>query len=215
MMNLLVRYLSTNDFKNLQTLPLSCKLIHYESVSERWLGWLRLLTADTLGLLGHVSLDSNVALLTPGGAPGVLDDPVVGLTFGTLTNKEDTMIKTSSAEVLDDSTEIELESERCAIDGNRNWSVLKSFRKGLWVLWSDILVADDLFNGSLSGAFSISALVWVVSFSVHHVSLGIVEGIVHKTAIAAHVALLFGAVNELLLRERWKLGVLHEVGTLH
>jgi len=45
--------------------------------SEGWLGWLQLETADTGVVLSHVSVDSEVALLSPGSSPGVLDDPVV------------------------------------------------------------------------------------------------------------------------------------------
>ena len=194
---------------------MSGMLVNGAKVSELRVGWLRLLTADTFALLGHVSHNSDVALLTPGGAPRVLDEPVVSLALSSLTNKEDTVIEAGSAEVLDNTTKVELESKRGTIDGNRNWSFSKSSGEGLWVLWGDILVAREHVNGTLGIARSISTLIWVVRLSVHHVSLGVIEGVVHETTIAALVALLLGAVNELLLRERWELTVLLEVGTLH
>jgi len=190
-------------------------LVEGVKVSELWLGWLGLLTADTFALLGHVSGNSDVALLTPGGAPRVLDEPVVSLTLSSLTNEEDTVIEAGSAEVLDNTTEVELESKRSTIDGNGDWSLSKSGGEGLWVLWGDILVAREHVNGTLCTARSISTLIWVVGLNVHLVSFGVVESVVHETTIATLVALLLGAVNELLLRERWELAVLHEVGTLH
>jgi len=41
-------------------------------------------------------LKSDVTLLTPGGTPGVLDEPEVGTVLGTPTGDHDSVVKTSS-----------------------------------------------------------------------------------------------------------------------
>ena len=53
--------------------------------------------ADTLAAVGHADLD--VALVTPGGVPGVLDEPVVGTVLGTVADCEDSMVKGGAASV--------------------------------------------------------------------------------------------------------------------
>jgi len=82
-----------------------------------------LLTADSWTSLVHVSHDSDETLFTPAVAPGVLDDPVIGIACGTLTNKENTVIKIGTAASLNDITRVELPGEGVGIDGNGNWTL--------------------------------------------------------------------------------------------
>lgn len=69
--------------------------------------------------------------------------------------------------------------------------------------------------GTLSGASTIFGHVRIVSLAGHLMDLGVIEGVVHETAIAALVTLAGGAVDELLLGERVELRSRVEVGTLH
>jgi len=72
-------------------------------------------------LLGG-SLDSDVAFLTPSRSPRILDDPVVsgteGSFFGSHTYKENTVIKRVTAEMLDNSTMVHLESKSGSVNRN-------------------------------------------------------------------------------------------------
>jgi len=74
--------------------------------------------------IGVVSLDSEVSTFSPGGSPGVLDEPVVSSTVSSVSDGEDTMVESLSTEMLDDSTEVELEMS--SINSDRNWSNVKS-----------------------------------------------------------------------------------------
>lgn len=183
-------------------------------ISESWLGWLKLETAETGVLLGHVSLDSDVSLLAPAGAPGVLDEPVVGSVVGAVSNEQDTVVKAGAAEVLHDAAKVQLPA-KASIDTNGDWTVLERGSKGLWVLWRDVREASHLSNSALLVAGAVSAGVWILSLGLDLVRLDVGEGVVHETAVAALVALFGGAVDELLLGEGVELVILEEVGALH
>ena len=134
--------------------------------SESWLGWLHLETADTVTLGLHVSGDSGVTLLTPGCAPGVFDDPVVFATLSSVSDEEDTVVEGATAEVLHDTTEVELPGDS-GVNSNCNWSFLKGSGKSLWVLWSHIAESLELSNTSRSVTGTISTGVWVVRLSLN------------------------------------------------
>lgn len=68
--------------------------------------------------------------------------------------------------------------------------------------------------GGVVAAGSADTLVWVLGLEGDSGVDDVVEGVVHETAVAALVAVLAGAVNELLLGEALEVLVLEEVGTL-
>jgi len=162
---------------------------------------LELETANTgISALG-ISEDSEVTFFSPAATPGVLEEPVVFTTVSTISDNEDTVVEGGSAEVLDDSTEVELESEASGINGNGDWSLSNGGLKGRGALGLDINEGFDLGDTSFSVASSVSSGVSIISFGIDGSSFSIFEGIVHKTTIATLVSEGAGAVNELLLRE--------------
>jgi hypothetical protein len=159
-------------------------------------------SADTsFVLLVHGSEDSEVSLLSPSWSPGVLKEPVVGTVIGSISNNEDTVVEGLSAEMLHDSTVVELEEWVSSVDGDGDWSLSDGGGQSRWGLWLDIGEVRDLDGSTSSIASSGSSLVWVLLLGFHHVGLGVGESVVHESSIAAHVSLGLGAVNKLLLRE--------------
>lgn len=61
--------------------------------SNNWLRSRLLESTEAWALLGHVSLHSEVSLLTPVGSPGVLDEPVRLAVVSSITDKEYTMVE--------------------------------------------------------------------------------------------------------------------------
>ena len=73
-------------------------------------------TADTV-TLDHGELD--IALVSPGVSPGVLDEPVVLAGLGTEADGEDGVVEVGSAVgVVHDTGLVELEAELVGLDGN-------------------------------------------------------------------------------------------------
>lgn len=124
------------------------------------------------------------------------------------------MVKRGSAEVLHDTTEVELPGKTSSIDGDGNWTLGESLSESLWRRWSNVHEALDLGNTTLFVALSVSAGVWVGRLELDLVGLNVFESIVHKTSIATLVAKGAGAVNKLLLGEGLEVLVGHEVGSL-
>jgi hypothetical protein len=109
-----------------------------------------------------------------------------------------------------------LEQWTSSINGNGNWSLRNSFGEGLWVIDSNIIVTGNLNStGGFLGTLTISSLVWVFSLGLNSNFLSMHESIVHEATLATLIALLCGAVNELLLREGDKALVFDEVFTFH
>jgi hypothetical protein len=48
-------------------------------------------------MVALVTAEPEESLLSPGSAPGVLDDPIVGTTLGSITNSEDSMVEARRA----------------------------------------------------------------------------------------------------------------------
>lgn len=75
-------------------------------------------TADASTILNS---DLEIALVTPGGGPRVLNQEVGSAVFGTVTNCEDTMIEVDSAFTAgDDSGFVMLEDGLVSLDGHGN-----------------------------------------------------------------------------------------------
>jgi hypothetical protein len=174
-------------------------------------------TAGTWSLLGHVSGESDVSLLSPSSTPGVLDDPEVFSVLGSITNGEDTMVEGSSTESLEDSSVVELPSKGSGINSNGDWSNVEGFNQGSWGVDRNILEGFDLELGISGGvvASSVGSGVWVGSFSVHLGTLSVLEGEIHKTTLASVVSEGSGAVNKLLLGKRNEVSSRDLVGSLH
>ena len=110
--------------------------------------WVNLDTADTIGVI-HAELD--VTLVTPGGVPGVLDEPVVLSILGTIADSEDGVIEVGSASRGgEDTGRVGLEDHLVGLDGDgKRLLVEGSLHLGL-VGWGDVDKAGDL-NGSRRG----------------------------------------------------------------
>jgi len=148
------------------------------------------LLLETAGARTSISgfLKSEEARLTPGGAPRVLDEPVVGAVVITHTNEEDTVVKVGSARVSrHDTFLIELETKARSIDGNGNGSLLKESLELSGIVGRNISVGsgfNDTFLGELA-ATETPASIRVVRLKINGNVLGVVEGAVHKTTHAA------------------------------
>jgi len=83
-------------------------------------GWVHLDAADaiTISVVG----DLDVAVVTPGCGPRVLDDVVVLAVFAAIADGEDTVVKLSSALwTVHNSSLVELEDQLVGLDGDGGW----------------------------------------------------------------------------------------------
>jgi len=158
---------------------------------------------------------ADVALLTPRGTPGVLDNPVGLGAVSAVTNSEDTVVEVGTASTVEDTTRVELEAHLVSLNSNSNGDDVDSVHE-VSLSGGDIDVARDLDSGSAALARAVASSVGVVRLSADTtVLLDPLEGGVHETTVATLVTSRARAVNELLLRERDKLAVLDEVSTLN
>ena len=177
---------------------------------------------DTAGTIRAVHAELDVTLVTPGGVPRVLDEPVVLSILGTIADGEDGVIEVGSAlGGGEDTGMVGLEDHLVGLDGNgERLSVEGSLHLGA-VGWGDVDIAGDLNGGGgegLSeaggGVITVSRGVWVDGLELSGVALVVSVGTRLETTIAAHVAVSDGgAVNELLLGEGEELTSGNEVGT--
>jgi len=78
-------------------------------------------TTDS-SIVGGLSDDSEISLLSPVSTPRVLEDPIVSSIFSTVSNNEDSMIEISSTiSTLDNSRTVRLENISISFNSNRNW----------------------------------------------------------------------------------------------
>ena len=182
---------------------------------------------DTAGTLGVIHGELDVALVTPGGVPGVLDEPVVetGGGIGAISDGEDGVIEVGSAGgVREDTGRVELEDQFVGLDGDGKWLLGESgLHLGLAV-GGDVIVGGDIDGSGRSfaeeaagGVVTGTGGVWVDRLELSGVGLVVVEGAVLETTVAAEVqvsAADIGAVNELLLREGKEITSGNEVSTL-
>lgn len=163
----------------------------YESASELRVGRLELETAGTSIGAGVISGESEVTLLTPAGAPGVLNEPVVLTVVSAVANKEDTVVKRGTtgeeSRALHDTTVVELEANTGGIDGDGDGTLSGGSLKSRSTLGSDISVGAD-GNGSTGNvALAIGSSVRVLSLGLERSGLGVLESVVHKTTTATLV----------------------------
>ena len=182
--------------------------------------WLHLDTADTVS---GGSSELDVALVTPGGVPGVLDEPVVLATLGAVADGKDGVVEVGSALVGGEDTGlVGLEDVLVGLNGDSEGLGVEGSHHLGWGGWGDVNVGGNSNIGG--GALVVSASaslagaggVWVDGLELGVVAILVVlVGAVLETTIAAVVAVLdVGAVNELLLGEAQELARGNEVSTL-
>ena len=185
-----------------------------------WVGWgSRLDTADTGTVLDS---DLDVSVVSPGWAPGVLDKVVGSSVLDSVSDGEDTVVEGSSAgSASEDTGGVHLEGSFVGLDGNGNWLLGEGGLELLWGVLGDVSVGadSDLTLGEQVGlagsSGAITGGVWVDGLLNHSVALSVLEGLVHKTTVAAKVLQeAVVALNELLLREGKEFSRGNEVSTL-
>jgi len=148
--------------------------------------------------LGHV----NVALVAPGGAPGVLDDPVLG-GGGVESDGQDGVVQLGATRAREDTRLVRLEATR-GIDGDTDGADEDGGgERGLSGALDGLVGLHDGIAGLATGA--VTGGVGVVSLGARATISEVVDGLVVPATVAALVAIRAGAVNELLLAERVQL----------
>jgi len=159
---------------------------------------------------------ADVTLLTPRGTPGVLDNPVVLASIGTITNGEDTVVEVGAAGAVKDTRGVELEALLVGLNGNGDGLCANSGEESRLAVGLDVLVAGEGDNGRASLASAITSSVGVGSLGadtmVVHDPL---EGTVHETTTAAVVTGGASTVNKLLLRDVGERALLDGPSTLN
>ena len=173
--------------------------------------------ADT-GTVDDGELD--VALVTPGGVPGVLDEPVVLTVLSAVADGEDGVVEAGAATGgVEDTRLVGLEDELVSLDRDGKGLLGES---GLHLAGAGG-GHSQVVRDSDGGSAGLIVLAGVVSagVGVDRLELGLVTilvvvvGLLLKATAATVVAVLSGsAVNELLLREGLELTSGEVVGTL-
>ena len=164
--------------------------------------------------------DLDVAGLTPGSAPRVLDEEVLLTVLSAIADGEDTVVKLGSAGgTSDDTTGVALEGHSVGLDGNRDGLLGNGGLEGSsGSVGGDIVVGGDGnlttgFHGLVAGSGNArSGGVRIGGLLNQGGGLGILESVVHQTTIAARVD--GGALDELFLGEGDKVASGNEVSTL-
>lgn len=100
-------------------------------------GWVHHDAADAISVT--VVGDLDVAVVSPGGGPGVLDEEVVLAAISSVSDGKDTVVEVGSAlGAVEDSTAVELEDELVSFDGNSGWGYLDGGLKCACRSWSDV-----------------------------------------------------------------------------
>jgi hypothetical protein len=165
-------------------------------------GRIRGLLEDTADV---VLTDLDVTLLSPGWAPRVLDEEVVLTVLSTIADSKDTMIERGTASVSgDDTSLVTLEGNLIGLNSNRDGALHEGSHKLSLLTVLNIVISggtNDTLILLVSAAEEAMRLgnVRIVRFGLERVGLGVGEGSVHHTTVAAHVQP--GAVNQLLLGE--------------
>ena len=172
--------------------------------------WVHLNTANTI-TIGNSNL--NVAQITPGSVPRVLNEPVLETRggIGTIANGEDSVVQVSAAvSVVKDATLIEGESMWVGLDRDSERLLRQRSLHLNWVWVGNLCEGahSDSRCGSLLVRAGVSMLLHSWNVCVDGLSFGIETSfivcvcILLETTIAAFVAIsLIGTINELLLGE--------------
>lgn len=169
--------------------------------SQDWITWSLKNAAHASVLLGHVALNSEVALLAPSAVPRVLDEPVVSALIGTIANEEHGVVDGIAAESLDNSVLVELESSSTGVDADGDWAECEGLSQLDWVKSLDIFEACQFNVSSLSLGCALLVLghVWILTLSLDWDVGGVVVGVLDKSTTASIVSVVNGAINDLLL----------------
>ena len=180
-------------------------------------GWGHLDTANTISRLDS---NSDVALISPGSSPRVLDDPVVLSVFRTVSDSEDGVIESSAAVgVVEDTVTVHLEAELVSFDENGEWLLGKTGLHLVDIACGHTVALADC-DGSVrerivfaSWNLASAGDVWVDRLKIS-ISCVLVISVspVRISTIAAHVE-LGSARDELLFGERFQSSSGDEVST--
>lgn len=122
------------------------------------LGWVGCHLEDTTDV---VLSDFDISIISPWGRPGVLDEEVVNSILSTITNSEDTVIKTGTATLGEDTWGIGLESRLIGFNGN--WNGL--FNEGSFQLSSRV-GWDIRVTGNFTNTLGLDVFTFAISSSV-------------------------------------------------
>eukprot|EP00128_Syssomonas_multiformis_P003521 Colp12_sorted_trinity150504_noHs@28039 len=176
-------------------------------------------------LLGHTSLEEDVAIHAPRRTPGVLHLVVVGAVQGAVADGQDAVVQVGAAGSGEHTRLVQLEGGLVGLDGDGHGLLSQGgHHGGVGVLLHvSVGLGGDLGVLGALGVAGASLLggaghVGVVSLSADTAPLGgPVEGGVHEAAVAAHVGAAVGlhvAVHKVLLGEGHQGAVLDLVSTL-
>jgi len=99
-------------------------------------------TANTLSVVSRaISGDVNVSTGTPTGTPRVLDNESISSLDVVITDSKDGMIDSGTAQLLDDTSSVELEDELVGLDANRNGLVNDGSLQLVNIIGGDVVVA--------------------------------------------------------------------------
>jgi len=157
-----------------------------------------LATADTSSL---TSSQLDVTSVTPAGAPGVSNDPVVFATLVTITDHSDGVVDLGWAVlVVEDTASVLLERSVSGSESDGNdTSVKGSLMLGDGASGNRFPIADFDFAGVFISARCLSSSVWVLGTLHLTVLFEVAPGVGVEATVATVVSC--AAVNELLLRE--------------
>jgi len=183
---------------------------------------------SSTGVVGCTTGKEDVTSISPGGSPRVLDLVEVNAVKGSVTDGEDTVVKFSTAGTGENTRLVQLEVLLVGLDGDRHGVLGKGRHHGRVrvLLHVSVRHGGRVGHGSAGLGAGTGGLGGTRGIRVRglgtdaSVGGGPLEGVVHKTSVAAHVGSLGGslavvAINELLLRERNEVLVLVEVSSLH
>ena len=108
-------------------------------LSQDWVGGHLQDTAHSRVLLGHVSHNSEVALLSPVVVPRILHQPVVRALLGAIANQQNSVVNGVAAPSLDNAAAVEFKSYSAGIDTDGHGSELESLSQLNWVKSLDLL----------------------------------------------------------------------------
>ena len=171
---------------------------------------MKLDTTDTVTI--SVVSDFDVTIITPGCAPRILNKVICLPVFSTVSNSQSSMIGCERpASRIYNSTVVQLEGQ-IGLDCNRCWASLNGSHQTRAGPWGNINVAFVIGYtfGFISFAFSRLRSVSIVSLSFSFVCLIPFESTLYRSSIASPATNIV-AIDELLLRERFKDSGLYEV----
>ena len=185
---------------------------------ESWVGG-PLSDSARAKILVDVPKDADVAVLSPGFRPAVLDLPEILSVIGSESDGEDTVVELSAGNIGKDTSCVML-PVLVGIDGDGNGLLGDGLGKNILAVRLDIRQGQALGSINLGARFlanaivAVSRSVGVVVFSAQTVHSNVRKGIIHDSSVASLVE-VHVAADELLLGESKLLAVLLEVSGLH